>query len=340
MKISDLYRVARRNLVVKLICFVLAVFIYWFYHTETLEDKMLVIPLQISAQGTMLPAGITPSHVKVSFRGRPQDLSRISNQNISAYLNLDYYTEPGIYAVPIQIVLAPDILEISPLEVEVKEGAVEVAIALKSTAQVPLTPSIQGVPAVGYEIVDVRVEPSTIGVFGAEPVVRSLATVSTDDVPVDGKTGSFTQAVGVRHDSGLITYDEETVTVAVDIQPVTVTRRIAGQQVHLDRMAPSFMAYAEPQAVDLTLTGNPGQLDAFVPDSRTVRLDCSSITEPGTYELPVEVVLPAGIRLVSQSDRTATVSVVPATATPEEGLLEEEGGVPLAEEVTEGGQTP
>ncbi len=337
MKISELYKLARRNLVVKLICFVLAVFIYWFYHTETLEDKLLVVPLQVSAQGTMLPAGITPSHAKVSFRGRPQDLSRISNQNISAYLNLDYYTEPGTYKVPIQIVLAPDILEISPLEVEVKDGEVEVAVALKSTAQVPVIPSIQGVPATGYEIVDVRVEPSTIGIFGAEPVVQSLTTLSTDAVPVDGKTSSFTQAVGVRQDSSLITYNEETVTVAVDIEPIAVKRWIAGQEIYLSQMEPSFTAQVEPKTIDLTLTGNPGQLDAFVPGPQTVRLDCSAISEPGTYELPVEVVLPNGIRLVSQSDRTATVSVVSAMAVPEEGLVEE---MPLVEEVAEGVQTP
>lgn len=337
MKISDLYKVARRNLVVKLICFVLAVFIYYFRYIEPLKDDMLVVPLQVSAQGTMLPAGITPSHVKVSLRGRQEDLSKISNQNVSAHLNLDYYTEPGTYKIPVQLDLAPDILEI-PVELEVDD--VKVAIALKSTVQVPLMPSIQGIPAAGYEIVDIRVEPSTIGVSGAEPVVQSLATVSTDAVPVDGKTSSFTQAVKVRQDSSLITYNEETVTVAVDIKPIVVTRRIAGQGIYLSQMDPSFIAQVEPKTIDLTLTGNPGQLDAFVPGQQTVRLDCSAINEPGTYELLVEVVLPNGIRLVSQSDRVATVSVVPATAVPEEGLIVEEEEVPVVEEVVEGGQTP
>lgn len=312
MRFDELYKIARRNWIVKLVCFVLAVFIYFFYRVATLQDKTLVVPLQVSANGLMMPAENTPTHVKVSVKGRPQDLSRIGEQNIATYLNLDYYTESGEYDVPIEIIPSPDIMTINPLSISVENGSVRLAIAPKARAQVPVTASIQGTPASGYEVVDVSVTPSTIGVFGVETLLESMDSIVTEQIQVDGRKSSFSQTVAIHRDNSLVTYDDDSVKVSVEIQPITMTRRIVDQAVSLYGVNPLFAAHADPQMITFTLRGNQNQLGSFVPELHTVRLDCSAITEPGTYVLPVEVVLPNGISLVSQSDRTATVSIVPA----------------------------
>ena len=312
MRLDELYKIARRNWIVKLVCFVLAVFIYFFYFVATLKVKSLVVPLQVSAHGLMMPAENTPSHVKVSVKAHPQDLPRISEQNIATYLNLDYYTEPGEYDVPIEIILSPDIMGIDSMEVKVDQGSVRLAIAPKARAQLPVTANLQGTPASGYEIVDVSVTPSTIGVFGVETLLESMDSIVTEQIQVDGRKSSFSQTVAIHRDNSLVTYDDDSVKVTVDIQPITMTRRIVDQTVYLYGVHPLFAAHADPQMVTFTLRGNQNQLGSFVPELHTVRLDCSAITEPGTYVLPVEVVLPSGISLVSQSDRTATVSIVPA----------------------------
>lgn len=312
MRLDELYKIARRNWIVKLVCFVLAVFIYFFYLEATLESKTLVVPLQVSAHGLMLPAEDHPSHVKVVIKARPQDLSRISEQNIAAYLNLDYYTESGEYDVPIEIILSPAIMGIDPLEVKADPGSVRLAVGPKSHAQIPVTASIQGTPVSGYEVVDVSIIPSTIGVSGVETLLESMDSIVTEQIQVDGRKSSFSQTVAIHRDNSLVAYDDDSVKVTVDIQPITMTRRIVDQTVYLYGVNPLFAAHADPQMITFTLRGNQNQLGSFVPELHTVRLDCSAITEPGTYVLPVEVVLPNGIRLVSQSDRTATVSIVPA----------------------------
>ena len=69
MKIHEFYKVFRRNWPIKLICFVLAVFIYFFYRTATIDGKTLVVSLDVSSQGVTLPAQTLPSHVKVSLKG-------------------------------------------------------------------------------------------------------------------------------------------------------------------------------------------------------------------------------------------------------------------------------
>lgn len=326
MKVNELYKIIRRNWVVKLTCLVLAIFIYFFYRTKSLEDVTHVVPLEISSQGNMAPAEATPSHVTVSFEGRPQDLARITKQNIYAYLNLDYYTEPGTYTIPIKVELSPEILGISPLQVTVENGEIKMNIAQKGREQIPVKPNIQGSPAVGYEITNIAINPSTVSVSGAVPLLESMEAVYTDEISVDEKRTSFTQTVELIHDNKLVSYNDEPVNVSVTIQPITITRRFVDQTIYLYGVNPLFIAQSEPERVTFTLTGNQNQLEAFTPELHTVRLDCSNINEPGVYDLPVEVILPTGMRLVSQNPRTVRVSFVPVAEedTNEEDLSETE----------------
>ena len=311
MKIHEFYKMFRRNWPVKLICFVLAVFIYFFYRTATIQGKTLVVSLDVSSQGVTLPAQTLPSHIKVSLKGRPEDLARITEKNISALVNLDHYTEAGKYTVPVEILLAPEILGIEPLEVTVDKSFLEIAIAKRDRRQLPVEAEIQGTPAAGYEITDISIVPSTIGVSGAQSILDAMAEVSTDEISVDEKRTSFSQNIPIQHESDLVSYNDESVTVTVTIQPITASRRFVDQTVYLYGVNPLLEAYCEPERITFTVTGNQNQLEAFVPELHTVRIDCSSLTKAGTYVVPVEVVLPNGIRLVSQSDRTAKVFLAP-----------------------------
>lgn len=334
MKIHEFYKVFRRNWPVKLVCFVLAVFIYFFYRTATLQEKTLPISLEVSSQGVTLPTQTLPSHIKVSLKGRPEDLAGITEKNISALVNLDHYTEAGQYTVPVEILLAPEILGIEHLEVTADKSFLDITIAKKDRKQIPVAAEIQGTPASGYEIIDISIVPSTIGVSGAKFILDALEKVFTEAISVDEKRTSFSQKIPIHAESSLLSYNDAEVTVTVTIQPSTTSRRFVDQTIYLYGVNPLFEAQSDPERLTFTLTGNQNQLEAFVPELHTVRLDCSSLTEPGTYELPVEVVLPNGIRLVSQSSRTAQVSLVPFSEDESlENSVDEEATQATTEEV-------
>ena len=335
MKIHEFYKIFRRNWPVKLVCFVLAVFIYFFYRSATIQGKTLVISLDVSSQGITLPAQNIPKHMKVALKGRPEDIARITEKNITALVNLDYYTEEGKFKVPVDIILAPEIMEIEPLEVTADKSFLEINIVKKARKQLPVEAEIQGTPAAGYEITDIAISPSTVGVSGAKSILDAMVEVSTDEISVDEKRTSFSQNIGIHHESQLISYDDKTVTVTVTIQPITSSRRFVYQTIYLYGVNPLFEAKADPERITFTLTGNQNQLEAFVPELHTVRMNCSAITKPGTYEVPIEVVLPNGIRLVSQSDRTARVSLVPIEEEEKEPVVEEEETESVIEEGTE-----
>ena len=347
MKIHEFYKVFRRNWPIKLICFVLAVFIYFFYRTATIDGKTLVVSLDVSSQGVTLPAQTLPSHVKVSLKGRPEDLARITEKNISALVNLDHYTEAGSYRVPVEILLAPEIMGIEPLEVTVDKSFLEIAIAQKDRRQIPVEAEIQGTPASGYEITDISIVPSTIEVSGAKSILDAMVEVSTDAISVDEKRTSFSQKVPIYHESDLVSYNDESVTVTVTIQPITASRRFVDQTVYLYGVNPLLEAYCEPERITFTVTGNQNQLETFVPELHTVRINCSALTlsdltKASTYELPVEVVLPKGIRLVSQSDRTAKVFVAPFSGTSSKDVSQDEAmeNTAVGDEAEDGLQAP
>ena len=130
MEIKQFWEKCKENWHVKLVCIVLSLFISYLYINVTLESKILVVPLRVSSNGNMLPASYKPNEVRVSLRGDANEISLISTNDISAVLNLDYYTEPGRYDVPIQVDLSAFAMSIEPLEVSVNPAVIPLKIAV------------------------------------------------------------------------------------------------------------------------------------------------------------------------------------------------------------------
>ena len=80
----------------------------------TLSTRSLTVPLQVKNEGTMIPASYCPPQVSVSIRGNAEEINQIIPTAITAYLNIDYFSQPGKYDIPVQIELDPALLAIEP----------------------------------------------------------------------------------------------------------------------------------------------------------------------------------------------------------------------------------
>lgn len=310
MKIELLWIKCKKDWVVKLICIVLACFTYYFYQMSTLETKTIVVALEVSADGGMLPVEYHQPQVKVSFKGNPEDLASINTRDVSASLNIDFYSKPGKYEVPVQLNLSSDLLVMEPLEVNVTPSFVSLEIAERSYAQVPVQPPLQGEPVEGYHVSSVKVVPSTIGITGAAPLISAVPYLSTETINLDGKKDSFTKKVSVLKNNDMISFvDESSVSVEVSIEPIQVTRSFTGQTLYLNGLNPDFQVQLIPETVSFSLAGSNITLDKYTPELYTARVDCSSIEAVGEYTLPVVFSIPQGTRLVSQSVSTVNLIV-------------------------------
>ena len=78
MKTPQLIERLKHNWTIKVMCFVVAFFIYLFYNISTLDTKTLSIPLEIKQEGEVLLTSLPTHFVRVTVRGKPEDIVQIS----------------------------------------------------------------------------------------------------------------------------------------------------------------------------------------------------------------------------------------------------------------------
>lgn len=310
MKKHKFYEKMKKNWHIKIACLIIAIFISFFHKNMTLSTRSLMVPLQVKNEGTMIPASYCPPQVSVSIRGNAEEINQIIPTAITAYLNIDYFSQPGKYDIPVQIELDSALLAIEPLEVTVKPGFITMDVAAKVTQYVPVEPNFAGSVAEGYEITDIKVSPSSIELFGAETLVKSLKTVATEKIDVEGKNASFKKDCAVEQLNELISYNTKNVTVEVTVDPIVVTRDFIGQQVYLKGLNSKFYAEMEPLQIDYSVSGDKIPLENFIATYYTAQIDCSKITKPGMYQIPVSFVLPVGCDVVWQSTDVINLTVM------------------------------
>ena len=314
MEIKQFWEKCKENWHVKLVCIVLSLFISYLYINVTLESKILVVPLRVSSNGNMLPASYKPNEVRVSLRGDANEISHISTNDISAVLNLDYYTEPGRYDVPIQVDLSAFAMSIEPLEVSVNPAVIPLKIAERVYAQIPVNADIIGEPEEGYHVTNIQVSPRTIQVTGAEPIVKNLSSVMIEPVDITGKNETFTKKSKIYKDNRLVKFEDiSDVSVTITIEPIQETKEIENREVLISGLDSRFLPEVEPFGISFSISGSQIALNQYDSEDFIVQVDCSQITEAGEYELPVKIILPSGIILESTDTKNVKVVITEQT---------------------------
>jgi YbbR domain-containing protein len=160
-----------------------------------------------------------PDTVSVQLRGPRNALDR----SLEVWLDMSD-ARPGTtsYTIGEDALALPEEVEL----VSVDPASIDVAIERMVIRTVPVRPDIEGEPAPGFEIVQVRVTPPQIMVQGAESRMDDLEALTTAPVSVEGATGPLETAVQPQIPDDrpvrLLTLGPVTVTVEVR-QSVTPT---------------------------------------------------------------------------------------------------------------------
>ena len=172
---------------------------------------------------------------------------------------------------------------------------------------VAINPAVIGVPATGYEISRIVVEPSTVRAFGDLEALNTLYYLETEPIDVSGLRNTHTQTVDIIH-SNNITLSESTVTVVVQIEPVaraTFVRDI----IHAQNLATNLSCDLPSVEMEVVVSGPETDINAITANDIVPYIDFSGITSAGEYTLPLSVTLPANISLVSLIPQQVTVTV-------------------------------
>lgn len=295
----------------KIICFVIAILIYFFHQMSTLQHKTFIVPVSITANGKMVPASENNKFVKVTIRGKSEEIASISISDFKAYLDITSETKEGTNVYPVLVEPDSRLALVEPLEIKVSPEKLSLAIEERLIRYVPVAPTISGQYANGYEATQIVCIPTTIKVEGPRSMVESLSRIQTEEIPVDGLMQNKTQQVLPVNDNHLISLDMQTpVSVTINVTETRKTKSFSDIQVSYNGLPDTFEVTSPPVKVSFSVEGSALVVDKISADTVVVQADCSKIASAGKHTVPVSVEVENGVNVTEQSITSIVVTVV------------------------------
>lgn len=319
MKANRLVDKLLHNWYIKIICFVLAVFLYIFHQTSMVDKRSFVLPLDIEENGSYMIVGQVPKKVTIVVRASTEDITAVHPSQIQASINLDNIITPGDYTLPIFIKVDEELMNFDPFEIKVKPETIKIKAERKDIKYIQVEPSIVGEPDYGYEITDVLVSPSYVEVEGPESVLKNIQTIKTDIVDITNATKNLSLKASYREINKVINVlDEGPYDVSVIIEPIRMERDFTGIEIMPLNLNETLEIKDKAGEITFKLSGALNQLEKFNRLTNIATVDCSAIKQPGTYELPVKLNIPGYFRIEETSLNIITVEVIEAPPVTEE----------------------
>ncbi len=295
----------------KVICLVIAIFLYFFHQASLIDSKTVVVPLQIIENGIVMHMGNTPKSVSVVVRAEEETIKSLLTSDISASICLDSITEKGTYKLPVNITLSDSLKAYDPFEVRLKEDSVTIDVDKKAIKYIPITPSVVGEVAHGYEIESISMSPSTVEVAGPESVLNATEQIYTTRLNVSNAEINFSTETSYQQLNKLLTIlDEGPFKAEVTIKPKPMERIFDQVPVEVINLNDSLDLKEELPLVSIKLSGTMPVLENYILSKHAVQINLHEITEPGNYTVPLRYVLPANLQLVEKSDDELTITVI------------------------------
>jgi hypothetical protein len=315
MKANRLLEKLMDNWPAKIICFVMALFIYVFHQVSLLDKKTFTVPLTITANGALYPMSTYPEYVKVTVRAKPDAIASVLPNEITAVLNLNTYSTEGDYDIPVSLNLSQNLMLMDPFEVVVKPEYVPLTLEQKAEKYIKITPLLSGEPLHGYLVKNVIVTPSTVRMTGPRTMIAEAKEVYTEKIDVSGlETGTVVSSK--LHNSNQLFYADNPdmpLRVSFDIEPEPMTKNYTDVAIHPMFLSPHLEIAGQLPVISFELDGTVSVLENYAIDDNTVQIDCSLIQETGNYELPVHFVLPESVQIKNESLDTVKFKVIKRT---------------------------
>ncbi|MEO5964360.1 MAG: CdaR family protein [Candidatus Limnocylindrales bacterium] len=194
--------------------------------------------------------------------------------------------------------------------VDVEPRTVHVQIPLltnKESRALPVNPVVSGAPAPGFRVAAIAVTPISVTVEGDADQLAALVQIDTAPVSISGATANVAETVTLALPSGITATGSGAVTVRVQVVAVTETRTYSAG-LRLDGRDPALEYGLSVDRVLLTLFGPVAELDKLSAAPLFIGLNVAGL-EPGTHEVTVVPVLPAGVTPAQIAPGLVTVTI-------------------------------
>ncbi|MFW5783482.1 MAG: YbbR-like domain-containing protein [Spirochaetota bacterium] len=328
---SELVRRALENWPAKIIALGIAIVVVLFNDLADVSERYFSVPLELRLSGSVVPGQEHTNRVRVQLRGEEAQIFEVLEEDIVAYADFTEHTNEGVFQAPIEVERTGTALDLDALEISVEPATVTVTLEEKLIRSLEVVPNIAGFPPPGYELSDYRISPTTVDVEGPRSRVEDLTQILTEEISLSGRTADFSERVRLQQPDPLVEFPGGTI---VDFRALIVETVI---QTSFENIEVSIVDLSSELAVvsDVptgTIRVQGKQLDVeSVPRERIgLFVDAGTISEAGTYTLPVRPQIPGGILVLGIEPARIELTVIEAAAAaprPAEGTDAEAGGV-------------
>ncbi|WP_305082496.1 YbbR-like domain-containing protein [Oscillochloris sp. ZM17-4] len=278
------------------------------------------VPIDLKVAGN-LPFSFERGEPQITFSGVPIGAVQITGpQNrvqrvTAAQTTANIEQLRASYQAPLSLV-AVDENGQTVDGVQISPGTVNVRIPITSVVGLKLVPvqaSIVGLPASGYVITAVQVDPPLIALTGSSGPLDAVLVLETEDVDIGGARGSLVRQARISFPAGTSPQlgEPSSAKVTVLISPVSQSFQVTlPAEVAVGGVGGGMLMSVSPNSVSVTITGSSAFLDQLAQQPLKANVDVSGLG-PGSYQLPVTVSLPSGVRLAGEPPSVTVVLRTP-----------------------------
>jgi YbbR domain-containing protein len=296
-----------RHLGLKAVSVGLAAALWMVVAGESTVERGLRVPLELR----QYPAGLElrgepPALVDIRVRGASGVLARMSPGDIVAVLDLQG-ARPGrrLFQLTPEQVRTPFGVEVT----QITPASIAIEFERTATRRVRITPSVEGEPAPGYIVGEIKAEPMEVEVSGPESAVAAAAEALSEAISVAGATAPVSAVVPVGMlNPALRVKSPRVVTVSIDVKPGPMEREFGRQPVRLRGLAEASIARAIPSDVAVRLRGSRDVVGHAEASSVSAFVDLAGLG-PGNYTLPVRVEVPATAGVIGIDPAAVQVTI-------------------------------
>ena len=313
MKARRLRRALFSDLPVKVICITAAAILFLFHRVNTLTERFFSVPLQVNVSAGLAVASAYPKSVRITLRGAEEAIYPVLEEDIEAVVGLESRKGPGMFRAQVKVSRKGTAASIEPLEVRVEPQEITFTLEPLTEKRVSIVPDLRGSPAYGYEMVQSVVTPAAAMVRGARSRVQGVTALSTEEVDLTGRTGSFAARLKISVPSALVKIaGEPSVEFRATIQEAVVAKSLQPVQVTGFDLSPRFAPKAPLQTGRVEVQGPQLLVDGVRADQVRLLLDCSVVKRAGVYVLHPRPEAPSGITVRDWEPRELSVEFVPS----------------------------
>lgn len=286
----------------KLVSVALALLLWMMVSSQRASvERGLRIPLELqNLPGNLEMVELPQESVDVRVRGTADALSRISPGDLVASVDLSS-AQPGrrLFHLSPERVKAPFDVVVT----QVTPSSVAIRFEPSATRIVPVTPSVEGVPAPGFIVGRITAEPPMVEIVGPESIVRRVTEAIAEPIWVGSARSDVRSSaiVGVA-DEGVRINRARTANISVAILPAPAEKQLTDVPVRPRNLARGLSAKISPASVRLRVQGTEEAIAKIGDTSIVAYVDLEGVGE-GVYGLPVRLEPSAGLG-VDQLDPT------------------------------------